>query len=115
MKPIVLILTIGLCSFSISAQNLLQRATVGNSGSSTEIKNSENTYYISQSVGQSSVTGTLINGEKVIRQGYQQPPIRVEIISDNISDLEAVVYPNPVETIILLFNLAKSLKHLLIL
>lgn len=99
MKPITLIFIVCFCSFSINAQNL-QRVTLGNSGSSTKITNSENTYYISQSVGQYGVTGTLINGGNTIRQGFQQPPISVEVITDSSSDLIATVFPNPVDTFI---------------
>lgn len=78
----------------------MQRATIGNSGSSIEITNSENTYYISQSIGQSSIIGTLINGKYAIRQGFQQPPIRIEVILDSNSTLNASVFPNPIETFI---------------
>ncbi|MFK5983161.1 MAG: T9SS type A sorting domain-containing protein [Flavobacteriaceae bacterium] len=97
MKLTILTILFGVFSISMGAQNL-QRSSLGSSGSSTEITSSDNTYYISQSVGQNSVTGTLINGENTIRQGFQQPPIRVEIIADDNSDLGAVVFPNPVET-----------------
>jgi len=97
MKLIFLTILFGFFSISMGAQNL-QRSSLGSSGSSTEITSSDNTYYISQSVGQNSVTGTLINGENAIRQGYQQPPIRVEIISEDSSGLEAFIFPNPVET-----------------
>ncbi len=99
MKSITLMFIVCFCCFSINAQNL-QRATVGISGSSTQITNSENTYYISQSVGQYSVIGTLINGKHTIRQGFQQPPISVEVITDSNSDLIATVFPNPVDTFI---------------
>ncbi|MCF6307834.1 MAG: T9SS type A sorting domain-containing protein [Flavobacteriaceae bacterium] len=99
MKPIIIMCLISLFSFSISAQNS-QRSSLGNSGSSIEITDSENTYYISQSIGQNSVTGTLINGDKVIRQGYQQPPTSVKVVADSNSDLEASVFPNPVDTFI---------------
>jgi len=99
MKSITLLLIVCFCGFSINAQNI-QRATLGNSGSSTKITNSENTYYISQSVGQYGVTGTLINGGNTIRQGFQQPPISVEVISNSNSDLNALVFPNPVDTFI---------------
>jgi len=97
MKPITFASLLFFISLSISAQNL-QRATIGSSGSSTEISNGNDTYFISQSIGQSSVIGTLINGKNTIRQGYQQPPVKVEIISDSNSDIQAVIFPNPVNT-----------------
>ena len=93
----------------LSAQNL-QRATLGNSGSSTEISNSDENYYISQSVGQSSVTGTFNNENHSIRQGFQQPPIRVVINTETNNDLDAIVYPNPVDTYVTIqFN--EELTH----
>jgi len=99
MKLIIFMLIVCFCYFSINAQNL-QKSTLGNSGFSIQITNSENTYYISQSVGQYSVIGTLINGKHAIRQGFQQPPISVEVILDSNSDLNASVFPNPVDTFI---------------
>ncbi|WP_456376497.1 T9SS type A sorting domain-containing protein [Lutibacter sp.] len=99
MKSITLMFIVCFCRFSINAQNL-QRAALGNSGSSIQITNSDNMYYISQSVGQHSVTGTLINGKNAIRQGFQQPPISVEVISDSNSTLNASIFPNPADTFI---------------
>jgi len=99
MKQFFYFLFIGLLSVTLNAQNL-QRSSLGSSGASSEISSSDNTYYISQSVGQNSVIGTLTNGENVIRQGYQQPPISVKVLADSNSNLEASVFPNPVDTFI---------------
>lgn len=99
MKQFSYFLIIGLLSVSLNAQNL-QRSSLGSSGASTEISSSDNTYYISQSVGQNSVIGTLTNGENVIRQGYQQPPFSIKVVADSNSDLEASIFPNPVDTFI---------------
>jgi hypothetical protein len=99
MKLTILTILFGFFSISMGAQNL-QRSSLGNGGSSTEITSSNNKYYISQSIGQNSVTGTLINGDNAIRQGYQQPPISVKVVTDSNSDLLASVFPNPVDTFI---------------
>ncbi len=99
MKPIFYFLFIGLLSVTMNAQNF-QRSSLGASGASSEISSSDNTYYISQSVGQNSVTGTLTNAKNTIRQGYQQPPISVKVVADSNSDLEASVFPNPVDAFI---------------
>lgn len=97
MKQKICIILMCWVGLSINAQNL-QRAALGNSGSSTEISNSDENYYVSQSVGQSSVIGTFNNENYTIRQGFQQPPIRVVIITETNNDLDAIVYPNPVDT-----------------
>jgi len=85
--------------FNLSAQNV-QRATLGSSGDSNRIHNVEESYYISYSVGQSSVIGTTINDQYAIRQGFQQPPILVEISENANNNLEAIVFPNPVDSYI---------------
>jgi len=89
---------------TIGAQNI-QRSSLGSSGDTTEVIVGENTYYVSQSVGQNSVIGTFSKNNYTIRQGFQQPPIKVEIISDLNNTINAVVYPNPVDTnVTVLFN-----------
>jgi len=104
MKQKICITLLCLVGLNLSAQNL-QRATLGNSGSSTEINDSSENYYVSQSVGQSSIIGTFTNENHTIRQGFQQPPIRVLISPETNNDLDAIVYPNPVDTnITLQFN-----------
>ncbi|PHR69595.1 MAG: hypothetical protein COA67_09275 [Lutibacter sp.] len=93
-----------LVSINIIAQNL-KRSTVGVSGSSIELTVNDNNFYISQSVGQNSVIGTFVKDSYGIRQGFQQPPIKIEVITDVINDLNVVAYPNPVRNhITILFN-----------
>jgi Secretion system C-terminal sorting domain len=74
-----------------------QRSSLGMSGSSSSITIGDSAYYISSSVGQQSVIGTIGNNTYTMRQGFQQPPIRVMAIPDSNSTIEAVVYPNPVD------------------
>ena len=73
-----------------------QRSTLGMSGSTSSIEVGDATYYVSASVGQQSVIGTIVNEEYIMRQGFQQPPIRVVALPENGNALETTVYPNPV-------------------
>lgn len=76
-----------------------QRSTIGSSGQSIQITAVDKTFYVSQSVGQQGVIGTLKNNGYVVIQGFQQP-----LFSKNknqvITPLNALVYPNPVGEII---------------
>jgi Secretion system C-terminal sorting domain len=86
-----------LASLALSAQNI-QRSTLGSSGDAAEIMDGDKSYYVSYSVGQNSVIGTFRSDNYTIRQGFQQPPIVVEIVQDLDNNLDVVVYPNPVNT-----------------
>lgn len=77
-----------------------QRSSLGMSGSSSSITIGDSKYYISSSVGQKSVIGTIGNDTFTMRQGFQQPPIRVMAMPDSNSTIEAVVYPNPVDNFV---------------
>jgi hypothetical protein len=68
---------------------------LGLGGSSKIIKTSNGTYYISQSIGQTSVIGTKINRNYTILQGYQLSSIKVSMIENVENDLKATIYPNP--------------------
>jgi len=89
---------------SFFAQNI-QRSSLGSSGDTSEISVGENNYYVSQSVGQNSVIGTFSSNNQTIRQGYQQPPIKVKINANLSNSLNVNVYPNPIDTYVtILFN-----------
>lgn len=77
-----------------------QRSSLGMSGSSSSITIGDSKYYISSSVGQKSVIGTIGNDTFTMRQGFQQPPIRVMAMPDSNSVIEVVVYPNPVDNFV---------------
>lgn len=89
MKLVLLIWL--LLSSSIAISQNTQRTTLSMSGSA-KIHNGT---YVSQSVGQQSVIGTFTNGATVVRQGFQQPLIRVVSLPQVQQGLKAVVYPNP--------------------
>lgn len=97
MKLRLFIIAMCFVGLALSAQNI-QRSTLGSSGDATEITVGDKSYYVSQSVGQNSVIGTFSNDNYTIRQGFQQPPIKVEIIRSLDNHLNVVVYPNPVNT-----------------
>jgi hypothetical protein len=74
----------------------LMRSTLGNSGISSTITDGTATFYISQSIGQASVSGTFSNQNHTIRQGFQQPQLIVSKI--NLEEglmLKATIFPNP--------------------
>lgn len=105
MKIYVFIAFILCFTFSISAQNtteshsyFIKRSSLGIGGSSHSIVTKKGTYFVSQSIGQSSVIGTFSNNGYYLRQGYQQPAAKIKvspILSSN--NLLANVYPNPFE------------------
>jgi hypothetical protein len=91
------ILCILCCAFTATMIGQFeQRSTLGVSGSSSKITFGDATYYISASVGQQSVIGTIGNDTYTMRQGFQQPPIRVVTSPVDETGLLARIYPNPV-------------------
>ena len=66
-----LIFTI-LFSIPIVYSQSIIKSTVGAGGSSQTITSHNKTYFISQSIGQTSVIGTFTNNGYTIRQGFQQ-------------------------------------------
>lgn len=83
-----------------TAQEYQQRSTLGMAGSSKEVTLGDATYYISSSIGQRSVIGTAIKEQYTVRQGFQQPPIRVMAIPEIETSLKTTIYPNPVNNFV---------------
>lgn len=71
------------------------RSTLGMAGSSTELTSNSRAYFISQSIGQSSIIGTGIKNGRVVRQGFQQPLYQIRQGIQSIGKLNATIYPNP--------------------
>lgn len=65
------------------------------SGASSQVTSNNRTYTISQSIGQSGVTGTSVKNGRVLRQGFQQPVDQNRIRVSQVQKLQARVYPNP--------------------
>ena len=86
-----------LCLFSsvLAAQDL-QRAVLASGGGSYVVETPEATYYVSQTVGQKGVIGTIAQEGVRMRQGFQQPPLMIVSAPDDTVDLQARLYPNPV-------------------
>ena len=89
----------GLISMVTCAQNL-QRSSLGAGGSNSQVELNGKTFYVLSSIGQQSVIGLASNDTFTLRQGYQQPPIRVVQLPNTVNDLFAVVFPNPTETFV---------------
>jgi hypothetical protein len=74
----------------------IARSTTGAGGSSQLIISNGKPYFISQTIGQQSITGTSVRNGHTIRQGFQQPPGSFFIGEPEVdSNLEAQVFPNP--------------------
>ncbi|MBL4663298.1 MAG: T9SS type A sorting domain-containing protein [Flavobacteriaceae bacterium] len=85
---------------TVTGQEYQQRSTLGMAGSSTSVVVGDVVYYVSASVGQRSVIGTLSNEQYTVRQGFQQPPIRVMAIPEIATSLNTSIYPNPVSNLV---------------
>lgn len=87
----------------------LQRAVVASGGGSFLLETAERNYYVSQTIGQSGVIGTIGQDGLRLRQGFQQPPLMVVQAPDDETSLQARLYPNPVRYQ-LNISLANNLK-----
>jgi hypothetical protein len=76
---------------SIFGQNL-QRQMVSAQGNSIALTNG---MYISQSIGQQSITGTSLKNNFTLSQGYQQSLWNSYIKINDISLISTKTYPNP--------------------
>ncbi|MDX2415058.1 MAG: T9SS type A sorting domain-containing protein [Bacteroidales bacterium] len=71
-------------------------STLGIGGVSNTVIADKGTYYISSSIGQSSVIGTFGKGGYYLRQGFQQPTISATVLRSPFENaLSAKLYPNP--------------------
>lgn len=95
MKPLFSVLLFVFTAMMAHAQ-FEQRSVLGMSGGTSTVEVGDVSYTVSASVGQQGIIGTISNGEYTMRQGFQQPPIRVLAIPGAENGVETVVYPNPV-------------------
>ena len=75
----------------------IKSSSLGMGGSSNMVNTNNKTYYVSQSIGQSSVIGTKINRNYKLLQGYQIGSISVNMVATLENVLKATIYPNPFE------------------
>ncbi|RMB58047.1 T9SS C-terminal target domain-containing protein [Dokdonia sinensis] len=99
MKKYSVILIV-LCCFGMCHAQQIVRSSVGSSGGTGKIESGEHTFMVQQSIGQSSVIGTTVNGAVTLRQGFIQAPIKVMSIVSEDTTLDATVFPNPVESVL---------------
>ncbi len=78
----------------------IQRSTLSAAGSSVRVNNGSTSYFISQSIGQSSVIGTYSNNGHTILQGFQQPIYALKGKGVHPHRLNATAFPNPVENVL---------------
>lgn len=103
MKKLVFIILIFCVTLSIEAQNTkgyaIIRSNLGTSGSSKVLAAKNSKYFVTQSIGQSSVIGTYSNNGYTLRQGYQQPLNKIRVVNESFknNNLVATVHPNPFE------------------
>jgi hypothetical protein len=93
MKQLLLLLfCLPLLTFAQSSPNVL-RSTISNSGSSTQ---TEDSYIVQQSIGQSGPIGLQETNQRAVRQGFIQPAqLKRMLAASNAADLLVSAYPNP--------------------
>lgn len=96
MKKITLLILCFTMSISYSVAQEIMRSTVGVSGASSLVSSGSKQYFVQQSVGQASVIGKFQSNGMVLRQGFIQPPSLSSKVIPEETNLQAVVYPNPV-------------------
>ncbi|WP_158499568.1 T9SS type A sorting domain-containing protein [Lutibacter profundi] len=89
-------LLIFLINITIHAQKI-QRSTFSSSGNSIQVTVLNKEYYVSQSIGQKSIIGSLKNSNYTIRQGFQQYLLIAGKPNQTVLKFSASVYPNPVD------------------
>ena len=92
LKPFamsVLLFGFTCCISKVSIGQEIQRSSINSAGSSS----SSNNLYLSQSIGQPSVVGSLSTDKTLVRQGFQQP---VLLSNGKVSkNIQLTIYPNP--------------------
>ena len=96
MKKITLLILCFTMTFTYSVAQEIMRSTVGVSGSSSLVSSGSKQYFVQQSVGQASVIGKFQSNGMVLRQGFIQPPVLSSKVIPEETNLQATVYPNPV-------------------
>ncbi|MDC0204398.1 T9SS type A sorting domain-containing protein [Flavobacteriales bacterium] len=91
MKKILLLISAICFTHIIVAQSLI-RESIGSGGN---IYNSKN-IYLRTSIGQNSASvGSVKNNNITLRQGFQQPLLRIIKEESVIGELDLIIYPNP--------------------
>ncbi|WP_372793990.1 T9SS type A sorting domain-containing protein [Lutibacter sp.] len=96
MKKITLLILCFSMTITISVAQEIMRSTLGISGSSSLVSSGSKHYFVQQSVGQTSVIGKFQSNGMILRQGFIQPPMLSSKVIPEETNLEAIIYPNPV-------------------
>jgi len=87
-----------LCVVSPSKAQELVRSTLSISGFSKQLSEADGAFLIQQSIGQAGAIGTTQVSGVELRQGFIQSNLKVSKRIDAVSDLDAVVFPNPIRS-----------------
>ena len=93
MKKLLLLLLVLSGSHLVNSQSL-KRQTLSSAGNSQIVQNITGSYFLLQSIGQSSVIRTFVANENELRQGFIQPLLAI-VLGGDPNNLEVIVYPNP--------------------
>ncbi len=86
-----------LCGIQISAQTYtLRNSMLGSSATSITLSDGQNTYFVQQTLGQTSFGGTVKAEGLKIGQGFVQPLVGKSVLSSESQKLAAETFPNPV-------------------
>jgi len=96
MKKITLLILCFTMTITYGVAQEIMRSTLGVSGSSSLVTSGSNHYFVQQSVGQASVIGKFQSNGMILRQGFIQPPVLSSKVIPEETNLQAVIYPNPV-------------------
>ena len=84
----------------LQTKRVILRSTISSSGTTAKVSTDKQSYYVSQSIGQSGLTGSFANTKKAVLQGFQQPPTGLIGTANNGLVLQAIIYPNPFNDIL---------------
>lgn len=86
--------------FNLGFGQANKKETLSNQGSSHFVYANNKSYFIQESIGQSSVTFVYNAGNYSLRQGFLQPISPSGLQGDSDNDLDGYFYPNPFENFV---------------
>ncbi|MFI1743780.1 T9SS type A sorting domain-containing protein [Thalassobellus sediminis] len=95
MKLTNLFFISSLFSFIVSNSQSLVKQTLAIQGDSHAVYFNNKSFYLIESIGQTSVINTFNANSHIVRQGFLQPVSASVFFSDSKASLKATVFPNP--------------------
>ena len=92
------VLFLFLLGFAPLSHSQIKRSTLSIGGSSNVLNIDGKPIYFSQTIGQQGAIGSYFANGQGIRQGFQQPPITIVPLETTPFTLDALVFPNPVQS-----------------